>query len=82
MRKQLQPIYLQLCTTAVLSGVLESGLFGSFERYCLATTEAEKRKAIELEETQAADVDFDADLEEEGGEKENPLAGFDFDFQD
>ena len=45
MRKQLQPIYLQLCTTAVLSGVLESGLFGGFERYCLATTEAEKRKA-------------------------------------
>lgn len=48
MRKQLQPIYLQLCTVAVFRGVIESKLFTAFEGYCLAQTEAEKRKAYAL----------------------------------
>ena len=45
MRKQLQPIYLQLCSVAVFRGVTECKLFKAFESYCLAGSEAEKRKA-------------------------------------
>ncbi len=45
MRKQLQPIYLQICSVAVFRKVTELPLFTCFERYCLAQTEAEKRKA-------------------------------------
>lgn len=45
MRKQLQPIYLQLCSVAVFRKVTELPLFRCFERYCSAQTEAEKRKA-------------------------------------
>ena len=45
MRKQLQPIYLQICLVAVFRKVTELPLFRCFEQYCLAKTEAEKRKA-------------------------------------
>ena len=45
MRKQLQPIYLQLCSVAVFKGVTDVKLFTAFENYCLSQTEAEKRKA-------------------------------------
>ncbi len=45
MRKQLQPIYLQICSVAVFRKVTELPLFRCFEQYCLAQTEAEKRKA-------------------------------------
>ena len=45
MRKELQPIYLQLCTLAVFRGVIEKPLFNAFERYCVAESDAEKRKA-------------------------------------
>lgn len=45
MRKQLQPIYLQICSVAVFRKVTELPLFRCFERYCSAQTEAEKRKA-------------------------------------
>lgn len=45
MRKQLQPIYLQLCSVAVFRGVTDAKLFTAFERYCLSATESEKRKA-------------------------------------
>jgi len=45
MRKELQPIYLKLCTLAVFRGVVEKPLFTAFEQYCLAETEAQKRKA-------------------------------------
>ena len=45
MRKQLQPIYLQLCSVAVFRKVTELPLFRCFERYCSAQAEAEKRKA-------------------------------------
>ena len=45
MRKELQPIYLKLCSVAVFRGVTESALISCFERYCLAQTEGEKRKA-------------------------------------
>ncbi len=45
MRKQLQPIYLQLCSVAVFRGVTDARLFTAFERYCLSATESEKRKS-------------------------------------
>ena len=45
MRKEIQPIYLELCSLTVFRGVREAKLFTAFERYCLSTTEAEKRKA-------------------------------------
>ena len=45
MRKQLQPIYLQLCSVTVFRGVTQAKLFAAFEAYCSAASEAEKRKA-------------------------------------
>ncbi len=45
MRKELQPIYLQLCSVTVFRGVTQAELFTAFERYCVAQSEAEKRKA-------------------------------------
>ena len=45
MRKQLQPIYLQLCSVAVFRGVTDAKLFTAFESYCLSEAESEKRKA-------------------------------------
>ena len=45
MRKELNPIYLRLCTLTVFRGVRKAKLFTAFEEYCQSETEAEKRKA-------------------------------------